>query len=322
MSVETATNPAEETEVTSTEVANEPAETPAEGHEADGESTETVEAPAVVEDETEEVDWEGKKHRVPKELKEALMRQADYTRKTQEVAEQRRQAEARAAELEEQRKQFDEQAKAQQANIKEVARLVNMDEQIEQYTKLDWAKLWQEEPQRAGMLTSQFQALQATRNNLAFQLGQKEQQRVAEERQKAFQKQQESERTAARQREEAETVLRRDIPNWSPETRDKLRDFAIAKVGLKAEEIANITDPRVVKVLHLAYLGDQLSQKQRQATKPAQPVANPVPQVTSRSAAPAAKDPEKMNPDEWLAWREKQVAAKNAANMPFRPRNR
>lgn len=241
------------------------------------------------EDDSEDIEYEGKNYRLPREIKEALLRQADYTRKTQEVAEQRKA-------LDTERASFAEQAKAQQEHLHDLARLVAMDDRLADYGKLNWQELWAQDPQQAGQLTSHFQTLQQARATLAGELDQKQ-------RQRALQAQQE----AAKRMEEAQTAIKRDIPEWSPELASKLRDFAMSKGGMKPEEVAGIVDPRHVKLLHLAYIGQQALDKQRQAVKRPVPDAKPVPTVRSRSA-PATKDPDKMSTEEWMQWRRAQLA--------------
>src|SRR3954468_9858746 len=110
-------------------------EAPAQEHipETNTETPELAEgehAEAAVED-LEDIELEGKQYRVPKDLKDGYLRQADYTRKTQEVAEQRKA-------VEEREKAFQDQARLHQEHIKDVAKLVTLDEQIEKYQKYDW----------------------------------------------------------------------------------------------------------------------------------------------------------------------------------------
>jgi hypothetical protein len=242
-------------------------------------------------DDSEDVDYEGKKYRVPKEIKDALLRQSDYTRKTQEVAESRRALEAQQA-------QFQQATQAHQEHIRDVGKLVALDEQLQEWGKVNWQQLSDQDPARAQAAWIQYSQLKDQRSSLAQQLAQKEQQRAFEAQQRT-----------AKHLEEAQATLKRDIPEWSPELANKLRDFAVTKGGLKAEEVASLTDPRAVKILHLAYVGQQLIEKQRAAARPQAPVANPVPTVSARSA-PAAVNPlsDKAPTDDWMKARSAQVA--------------
>lgn len=255
--------------------------------------TDGLDTEQVVEDDSEEIEHEGQKHRIAKALKPLLMMQSDYTRKTQEVAERRKELDAREATQA-------EQFKAAQAHIREIAQLTNMDTQLEQYSKLDWQRLWNDDPVQAGQLQGQFLSLRQQKEALVGHLTQKEREQQSKAQQEA-----------AKRLDEAQTVLKRDIPEWSPELANKLRDFATSKGELSPEEAAGINDPRLVKLLHLAYVGSQLIDKQRQAAKPQPAAANPVPTVASRSA-PAGRDPDKMTTDEWVRWREADLRKKAA----------
>lgn len=238
-------------------------------------------------DDTEEVEHDGKKFRIPKELKSALMMQADYTRKTQELAEQRRTAEA-------ERTRF---AQANQEHIQGVARLVAMDEQIEAFNKVDWKTLSDNDPVQAQQAWMQFSQLKDARQQMAVQLQQQEQQRALEMQQ-----------VTAKQIEESQAVLARDIKGWSPQMAQQLTQFAAKEYGFQPQELAQVYDPRVVKLLHSAWMGSELMKKQMAATqKPAGNPAKPVPQVGS-GAAPAGKDPTRMSDAEWLESRMKSRA--------------
>lgn len=56
--------------------------------------------------------------------------------------------------------------------------------------------------------------------------------------------------------EAAHAELARDIEGWSPEMAADLAAYAQSK-GFSPEELAAVEDPREVKVLHLAMLGEQ-----------------------------------------------------------------
>lgn len=239
-------------------------------------------------DDTEEVEYEGKKYVIPKALKPALMMNADYTRKTQEVAEQRRALEA-------QRQQLTQQAQTLQEYLQDAAKAVALDEQIKQFEQVDWNALNQQDPVKAQQLWMTYSQLKDSRADVLGQLQQKEQQRALEEQQRL-----------AKQLEESHAILARDIKGWSPELAGKLRDFAIEKFGFSAQELGQVTDVRVVKLLHRAYVGDQLIAKQMgAATQTAAPRVKPVPTVGAN--APAGKDPSRMSTDEWMKYRNEQL---------------
>lgn len=236
----------------------------------------------------EEIEHEGVKAKVPKELKDAFLRQQDYTRKTQEVAEQRRQIEAQAAEIQ-------RQTAFQQQNIAEVARIVSLDSQLAEYSKLDWNTLIAQNPQQAMALDRQMRDLQGQRAQVAQSLTQKQQQSALNEQQ-----------ATARQIQEGQRELEREIKGWSPEYANKLSEYG-KKAGFPPEVLAKVTQPAFVKVMNKAYLYDQLVEKR--AAKPAAQPAQPVTRVNAR-ASTAVTDPDKLNADDWMKWRNAQIEAR------------
>lgn len=238
-------------------------------------------------EDTVEVEYEGQKYAIPKALKPALMMHADYTRKTQEIAEQRRALEA-------QQQQLVQQAQLQQEHLQTVAKVVALDDQIKQFEQVDWTALSTHDPVKAQQLWMTYSQLKDSRADMLGQLQQREQQHALEAQQRL-----------AKQIEESNAILARDIKGWSPELAGKLRDFAIEKLGFTPQELGQVTDARIVKLLHRAYVGDQLVAKQMGAATQAVPQVKPVPTVGSN--APAGKDPSRMSTDEWMQYRNEQL---------------
>ncbi|WP_207483145.1 hypothetical protein [Arenibaculum pallidiluteum] len=242
----------------------------------------------VPEDDTDEVEHEGQKYRLPKALKGALMMQADYTRKTQEVAETRRA-------LEQRERTLAQQAQALGQDFQERARLVALDDEIERYRAVDWQQLEAEDPARAQSLWRQYQQVKEARQELAGHLLQREQQRSEE-----------TQRERARRLQEAQDVLAREIRGWGPELQEKLTEFG-TRQGYRPDELAGVEDPRAVRILHLAWIGQQLLEKQIAAAKdPPAPQAVPVTQV-GRGRTPATRDPERMGIEDWMRHRNAQL---------------
>jgi hypothetical protein len=212
------------------------AETPADAQVDLGEG----QAP-VIEDDSEEIDFDGEKYKVPKKLKDSFLMHGDYTRKTQEVARQREAIEARAAEV-------TREAEARKGLEKEIGRLTLIDEQLEQYQKVDWAALRAANPEQANTHFQDYALLRDQRENLAAKV----QRDVQERSQKA-------QLEHAKRYAEANEVLARDIKGWNQELADNLRNFALAS-GISATELRELaTNVTQVKLLHKAYLGEQLS---------------------------------------------------------------
>ncbi len=236
----------------------------------------------------EEVDFEGKRYNLPKELKDALLRQSDYTRKTQEVAEQRRQAEALVVEVEQTRELHSQ-------TLEQQAYLIAIDQQLKQFNELDWNSVIDDDPVGALKLQQQFQGLNGMRNQV---LG-----NITQAQQEHFRMQQES---FAKQMETSNAELARDIPGWSYDLATSLRKYSMEKGNLSSDDISNaVRNPKVVKLLHKAYMYDQLVAKQQPKQKIAEPV-KPVTTIKAKSSG-AIKSPDKMTDIEFAKWRKGQI---------------
>lgn len=234
------------------------------------------------EDEIDGVKLRGKKELLERIKSERLM-QSDYTRKTQEVAEQRKAFEAERA----------QHQQITQSYLREVAQIVATDERLSQFQKVDWQALSDSDPVQAQKLYFEFQQLQGTKAQLQNSLMQKQQY-------DAMQAQQ----TTAKRLQEARAVVERDIKGWSPELQAKLVEAGKSN-GYEAQELQNLTDPRAVKLLHKAYLYDQLvSQRAKPAAPPPPP---PVTRVTGSGAASTRKLSD-MSDTEYAAARRNYIA--------------
>lgn len=222
-----------------------PQENEEEATEASEEDTQETEQDEPVEEEAEselvEIEVDGEQYKVPEALKDKFMLQADYTRKTQEVAEQRKQ-------VEQSWQQLQQAATIQQNNIQEYARLMAIDSQLQNYQQADWNALYNSDPVEFVRLKEEHRDLIDSRNYLVNTINTKQQQAQAEQQQ-----------NLAKIIEEGKQVLAREIPNWNADTAKKLGQYGIEKYGFKQEEMQNVIDPRMVKVLHKAYLYDQLN---------------------------------------------------------------
>lgn len=257
----------------------------------DGEEGEDVAGDETPPDE-EEVEYEGQKYKVPQVLKDALLRQADYTKKTMEVAEQRRQIEAHAAEIQ-------RQAQVQAQYLQEHAQVVAIGNQIEQYKKLDWAALYNENPGQAALLDRQMRELEAQRQQAIDGINQKQHQQA-----------QESQQATAKQIETAKAECARIIPNWSPETYRAIMEHGV-KEGYSAEDMANVINPKALATLNKARLYDEMVAKQTAAAKkPPEPQGKPVAKVAGGKAT-VKKNWSQMTPKEFAKARRAHLAARN-----------
>jgi hypothetical protein len=216
-----------------------------------------------IEEELDGVKLRGKKEALERIKAERLMNK-DYTQKTQATAEERR---VLAAE----REQFQKAAQLHQQYLEEVADVRMIDKRLSQFSQVNWQQLTDQDPVQALKLHTEFTQLQAQKGQLVNALTQKQQQA-----------QHMQQRETAKQLMEARQVLERDIKGWSPELAGKLMDFGL-KQGFPADAMQNITQPAIVKMLHKAYLFDQL-ETQRKAKAPPAP-AQPVTRVSGAAAA-------------------------------------
>jgi len=138
--------------------------------------------------------------------------------------------------------------------------------------------------------------LEEQRNMLAQSISQKQQNLALEKQQEI-----------AKRIEESESVLRRDIKDWSPELESNLQQFAVSKLGFDVDDVkSSKADPRLYKLLHLAYVGNQIIQKQPAKPKIAQQ-AKPVTTLKS-GGDKSLRNPKDMSQAEYAKWRRKGYA--------------
>jgi hypothetical protein len=231
-----------------------------------------LETPAPAEEEHEEIDFDGAKYRVPKKLKDGFLMQADYTRKTQEVA-----AERKALETAQQT--VKQQAEVSQAHAVDVGRYTIIGEQLAQYDKIDWTTLNQQDPFKAQELFQQRQLLKEQRDGLVARIQENEHKRS-----------QETQQDFAKRYAETNESLGREIKGWNQDLANKLADFA-RQNGATDQDIRTLAvNLPLVKLLHKAFLGDQLIATKQTAAQAAEPKVEPTPlvKVSGAGARPAS----------------------------------
>lgn len=216
---------------------------------------------------TYEFEWNGAKYQVPPELKElheGYLRTQDYTKKTQEVAEARRSADAviQQAKLAQALSTAAKDQREQLAALRAAER---------HFQTIDWNSLATENPIEA---QKQFMAHSQIKDAIS-----KTQAEIKEAEGKAFV---ELQAAQAKILEEANQVLSKEIKGWGPEKAQKLNSFAQQTYGFSAQELSNISDARVVKMLN-----DALQWRELQQSKPQ--VQNKAVQV-SKTLKPNASD--------------------------------
>lgn len=253
---------------------------------------------AVPAEELDEVEHEGKTYKIPRPLKGALLMQADYTRKTQGLADERRQHEERV-------KAFETGQRVQAEHLSDIARVVAYNDAIAQFEKADWPQIRANNPQLYNDLWFQYQQTKEQRDKAVLAL----QTKVAERSSNA-------QREAATRIEQARAALARDIRDWSPDLAGKLEKFAVS-LGFTPDELGQVTDPRIIKLLHTAWTGSQVKTQQAAAQKAELlEAAKPLPTVTANSSAGKVKASEtasdRLSTDEWLKRRNTEVKARRA----------
>ncbi len=195
------------------------------------------------------------------------MRQRDYTQKTQQAAEAKKKA-AEAERL---------ASEARQLNINEL-------EQVRQAmvalvpTDPDWDVL------RQKMSPEQFAAAHAEYTTFKRQYDAV----VARQKQLQTEQQEAADKHLETYREEQGKKLLESIPEWHDDTvrkadKAKIKSYAQSVLGLSDDEIANVSDARVVLGLRNAMLWHELQSKGTKVTptkaklKPASPGSTPAP---------------------------------------------
>lgn len=232
---------------------------------------------------------DGKTYRVPAEVKDGLMIKAEFTRKTQEMAEVRKAIAARDEAI-----QKTAQRQAEFAN--DIANLGAMNARLAPFARVqDWPSYIRQGGAAAQADYAEYQALTNERDQFAHSLGQKVQQRTFEEQ-----------RETVEAIEAGRAELAKHIKDYGPAKLDELVAFA-EPLGFSPDEIRQAeADPRSIRILHLASIGQQALARQtttqklvkQQAVRPAEKVSG---------SAPAAKSPERMSTDEWMRYRNAQA---------------
>lgn len=196
---------------------------------------------------------DGRTYRVPAEVKDGLMLKADHTRKTMALAEERKALLARDEGIQ-------KTAQRQAEFAEHIAHLGALNAKLEPFAQVrDWPSYLRQGGAAAQADYAEFQALTNQRDQFARNLGAQVQHRAAEE-----------------QRETVELVeagrkeIAKHIKGYGPETLDKLAAFAVP-FGFSPEEIRQAeADPRSIRILHLASLGQQALAAQKRTSTIAQ----------------------------------------------------
>jgi hypothetical protein len=180
------------------------------------------------------------------EVIEHAQKGIDYFKKTTELAEQRKTFET-------ERQQLQQEMQLRNALFTDIADLKALDNQLESYSKVNWDAWQDQDPVEAIKGWRRFQELQNSKQQKVSEL-QNKQQYISQ--QEAINRQQMIERGMAE--------LKASIRDWTPERGAKLKEFGVETYGFTSDEMANVLDPRMVRVLN-----DAAKFRELQATKPA-----------------------------------------------------
>ena len=174
------------------------------------------------------------------------------------------------------------------------ARVIGLQDQIGRLSQLNWPALQQQNPGQAQQLLTQ---LFHTRQAHEIAVGALRHKQAVQ----AFDRQ----RDHARQVEQGHAVLARDIDGWSPQLAGQLAQYALSQ-GISPEELHELSDPRLVKILHHACAG-AAAQQQSSAAQRLAKAQEVRPAIVVGGTGGAPKDPNRMSTDDWMRHRRSQI---------------
>lgn len=223
---------------------------------AESADTQTEPTESDPEDNLIEIDFKGARYKVPKELKELQesgLRQEDYTRKTQEVAEKQR-----LMDLREQQAQANQAL--QQAAQPFLEQLMSINNNIKSYKDVDWGAWTDQDP------------TQANKHWIAYQSLKDKKVTLEQEMQGAAARHLEKLRESAdRLKSENSKILTSKVKGWSAEREQKVRDHAESQYGFSKQELGQVFDARLLRLMNDAYEWQTLQSAKPQLQKQAPP---------------------------------------------------
>jgi hypothetical protein len=237
-----------------------------------------------------DIEHEGRPFRIPAALQGAFLAKGDLERQSQDLAGHRRR-------LDDERKAWTRNVELAHATARDRVRLADLDEDLAVFEGLDWQAFAAAEPEEAEALWAQYQQMADARERFAWHLSHQEEQSRLE-----------VERRLADDMASAGEELMRDIQGWSPDIALKLVDYAQA-FGVTLEELREVADARLWKILHKAHQGEELLKQQESARRTATTQAvRPAVQVTGAGAQTAGVRDE-LGTAEWMRRRNERATA-------------
>jgi hypothetical protein len=287
----------EETEVEATEEAEESTEAEADEEAEAEEETDEEEEPEVIEFDFGGNKLELPKGSVPEELADEIDKftkgtWGDYTRKSQDIADRSKSLEAREKAVEQMSTLNDEA-------LNTYAQALHLQNELKQLQEVDLTTLWQSENpddrDRARQFSDTISKKQAELQTTIAQVSEKEQELTKAQADEL-----------ARRTDEGKKLVERRVKGFKP---DEVIEYVVKEYGMTREQAETWPlNPHTAEMAHKAMMFDRMQAKAKKpaAKKPAKPVKTP----KAKGQAKAVVDPDKMNPAQWLEWRNKQLAAR------------
>lgn len=216
-----------------------------------------------------ELEINGEKVTVSKdEAKNGYLRQQDYTQKTQALAAEKQATQQHIM------KQF---AEVQQMS-QEIGQLTNIDAALKEYANVDWQTLRNDDPTAYAVHQAEFNNLRIQRGEVVTGIGAKQAQ-FAQVQAEQF----------ATQSAEAKAHMETIVPGFGKEHIAQMKEQGL-KAGFKPEELAQLSDKRMMEVLYKASQYDALKAKTEKSVKTV--AALP---TKAAKAAPVAKPAQQKN---------------------------
>tara|TARA_R110000744_G_scaffold308082_1_gene416159 strand:+ start:2092 stop:3012 length:921 start_codon:yes stop_codon:yes gene_type:complete len=251
------------------------------------------------EPETVSVKYGDVEYTVPKGLEKAIMQEADYTQKSQGLAQER---EALAGE----RQAAEAAHNMQGAQFEEAVKLAAIDARLAEYDEVDWQQLLQTDQHNGTNIAQQLdlerRQLTDSRSRANEELAAKSQQVSAYHRE-----------AMVKSAEKTRSALSAKYADWSPSLEESMARFAIG-LGVPEQQLRTTTNQATLEILYKAHKFDLVEQQRATAKekKPAPKPAVPAAKVKGRKQG-GRPNPDKMSTKDWVSWREKQLAKKEAS---------
>lgn len=225
----------------------------------------TDDAPAQSADDAFEIVHNGTQHKLSREDAIRYAQQGfDYTQKTQAVAEKDRQVSQRLQRVQ-------EMEQLQQALAPDLAQVKAVEAQLAQYQKVDWVQLATDNPLEYPKYRAQYDQLMHAYQSARGQF-----------EQKASAVQQQKQQLTAEHVQQQRGVLLDKLPAWKDPAKyeagaRKVQEY-LAREGVPADKIANLTDAISVSIAYKAALYDELQRAKADKVKQlrtASPVVKP-----------------------------------------------